>query len=153
MSSPVHPLIKKRKEANRGKTKIVVGPVVIAKVGDMEEKTRKRRSRRTRKEVVGYVQDVVGKKKILIQFEDGKRKDMGTCSLTLISTEEEVGKGGEDSILNLPKNVKVNCWLLMDILLFKKVAYMKRVYICLYFIVYVYGGGDGGYAGRTVEER
>ena len=51
--SPVHPLIKERKEAKRGKMKVVVGSVVTAKVGEIEEKTREGRSRRMRKEVVG----------------------------------------------------------------------------------------------------
>ena len=50
------------------KTKIRVGSVVKAKIGELENIARERRSRRTRKEVVGYVQSVVGKKNFLVQF-------------------------------------------------------------------------------------
>ena len=42
------------------KTKIGVGSVVKAKVGELEKITRERRSRRMRKEVVGCVHRVVG---------------------------------------------------------------------------------------------
>ena len=48
--------------------KIGVGSAVTAKVGEMEEMTREERSRRTRKELVGCVQAVVGKNKCLVQF-------------------------------------------------------------------------------------
>ena len=56
------------------KTKIVVGYVVKAKVGELEKITRKGRTRSTRKYVVGYVQSVVGKNKFLFLFEDGQKK-------------------------------------------------------------------------------
>ena len=51
--------------------KIGVGSVVKVKVGDKEGNKRDRRIRRTRKEVMGCVQDFVGMKKLLVQFEDG----------------------------------------------------------------------------------
>ena len=57
--------------------------------------------------------------------------------LTLISSEEEVVKGGEDSISGLPKKMKVDYWLLVGILFLKKVAYMGMVCIFMYFIVCV----------------
>ena len=50
------------------KTKIRVGSVVKSKVGELENITREGRSRRMRKEVVGCVQSVVGKKKLPVQF-------------------------------------------------------------------------------------
>ena len=56
------------------KTKIGVGSVVKAKVGELENITREGRSRRMRKEVVGFVQSVVGKNKFLVLFEDGQNK-------------------------------------------------------------------------------
>ena len=43
------------------KTKIGVGSVVKAKVGELEKITREGRSRRMRKEVMVYVQRVVGR--------------------------------------------------------------------------------------------
>ena len=46
---------KEEKEAKQGKKKIGVRSMVTAKVGEKEEKTRVGRSRRVRKEVMGYV--------------------------------------------------------------------------------------------------
>ena len=51
----------------------------------MEENTRKGRSSRMRKEVVGYVQAVLGNNKFLVQLEDGHNKEMSSCSLFLMS--------------------------------------------------------------------
>ena len=68
-------------EKKRIKTKIGVGFVVKAKVGDMEGNTRGGRSRSMRKEVVVCFQAVLGKKKFLVQFEDGQKKEMSSCSL------------------------------------------------------------------------
>ena len=59
---------------NQTKKKIGSGSVVKAKVGELEQISREGRSRRMRKEVVGCVQSVVGKKKLLVQFKDGQRK-------------------------------------------------------------------------------
>ena len=53
---------------NQTKTKIKAGSVVKAKDGEIEENAREVRIRRTRKEVVGCVQAMVGKKKFLIQI-------------------------------------------------------------------------------------
>ena len=58
-----------------------MGSFVKAKVGIMEENTRKGRSSRMRKEVLGCFQDVVAKKKFLVQFEDGQKRDMSSISL------------------------------------------------------------------------
>ena len=63
------------------KTKIVVGSVVKAKVGELEKITRKGRIRRMRKEVVGCVHSVVGKNKFLVLFEYGQKKEIGSNSL------------------------------------------------------------------------
>ena len=63
MSSPVVKITKRVKKKKRIKTKIGVGSVVKAKVGELEKITREGRIRRMRKDVVGCVQDVVGKNK------------------------------------------------------------------------------------------
>ena len=76
------------------KTKIGVGSIVKAKVGELEKIIRKRRSRRKRKEVVVCVQSVVGKNKFLILFEDGQKKEIGSCSLVYLSEKEEVEMEG-----------------------------------------------------------
>ena len=44
---------------------------MIEEAREMEKNTREGRSRTTRKEVVGCVQDVVGENKFLVQFKDG----------------------------------------------------------------------------------
>ena len=62
MSSIVGPLIKERKEAKRHKMDINVGLFVTAKDGEMEDNTKEGGIRRMRKDIVGCVQDVVGKK-------------------------------------------------------------------------------------------
>ena len=54
---------------NLTKTKLGLGSVVKAKVGELEKITRKRRIIGTRKEVVGCVHIVFGKNKFLVLFE------------------------------------------------------------------------------------
>ena len=53
---------------NQTKTKIGVGSVVKANVGELENIRREVRRSRMRDEVVGCVQGVVGKKNVLVQF-------------------------------------------------------------------------------------
>ena len=74
----------------RIKANIWVGYVVNAKVGEMEDKKRHLRSMRTRKEVVGNLQDVVGKKKFLVKFEYGKKKEMSSVLISYVCSKEEV---------------------------------------------------------------
>ena len=83
------------------KTKIDVGSVVKAEVGELEKITRKGRIRRMRKEVVGCVQSVVGKNKFLVLFEDGQKKEIGYFSLVYLSEKGEVEM--EESITLFPE--------------------------------------------------
>ena len=83
------------------KTKIVGGSVVKAKVGELEKITRKGRSRRMRKEVVGCAQSAVDKNKFLVLFEDGQKKEIGSCSLAYLNDKEEVEM--EESITLFPE--------------------------------------------------
>ena len=55
----------------------------------MENITREGIIRRMRKEVVICVHSVVGKKKSLFQFEDGKKKDIISSSLLFLISKEE----------------------------------------------------------------
>ena len=59
---------------NQNKTKIWVVSFVNAKVGELDHIKMEGRIRRIRKEVVRCVQDVVGKNKFLVQFEDVHKK-------------------------------------------------------------------------------
>ena len=85
----------------QAKTKIVVGSVVKAKVGELGKITRKGRSKRMRKEVVGCVQSVVGKNKFLFLSEDGQEKEIVSCLLVYLNEKEEVDM--EDSITISPE--------------------------------------------------
>ena len=89
------------KEKKRIKTKIGVGYVVKEKVEETEENIWEGRSIRMRKEVVGCVQDVVGKNKFLVQFKYGMKKDMSSCSLVYVCSKEEVDM--DEPISNYPK--------------------------------------------------
>ena len=58
----------------------------------MEEHTIEGSRSRARKEVVGYVQSVVGKKEFLVQFEYGQKRDMSSCFISYVCSKEEVGQ-------------------------------------------------------------
>ena len=66
--SHVVTITKEIKDKKRVKKKIVVVYVVNSKVGYMEDNTREVIIRRTSKEVVGCLKDVVFKKKLPVQF-------------------------------------------------------------------------------------
>ena len=75
---------------NQAKMEIGQGSVVKAKVGELEKITREGRSRRTRKDVVGCVKSVMREKKLLVQFEDGHKKEISSSSFVFLSLKEEV---------------------------------------------------------------
>ena len=51
--------------------------------------------------MVGCVKDVVGKKRLLVQFVDDQRKDMNSSSVVFLSFKEEVEM--DEPISNSPK--------------------------------------------------
>ena len=51
--------------------KIVVGAIVKAKIGELEEEVRAGSLRMTRKELTGVVQGVSGKRRFLVRFKCG----------------------------------------------------------------------------------
>ena len=57
--------------------------------------------------MVGCVQSMVGKKKLLVQFECGKNKEIIYSSLVFLISKEDVDMDGP--ISHLPKKNKVNC--------------------------------------------
>ena len=71
MSSPVLTIVEGVKMKKQNKTKIGVGSVVKARVGELENITREGKSGGIRKEEVGCDQAVVGEKKFLFQSEYG----------------------------------------------------------------------------------
>ena len=67
-------------------TKIGVGSVVKAKFGELEKIIREGRSRMMRKEVMGCVHSLVGKKDLLVQFEYGNKKEVSSSLLVFLSS-------------------------------------------------------------------
>ena len=90
-------------EKNDIKKKIGVGSVVEENLGDMEENTRGRRIRRTRKYVVVYFKDVVGKQKLLVQLEDGQKIYMSDLFLYYLCSEEEFFQEVDETISEIYK--------------------------------------------------
>ena len=78
------------------------------KVGKMEENETEERIVRVRKEVLGYVQAVVGKKNFLFQFKYWHNRYIGSCFITHLCSEEGVGHKANKPISDLPKNT-VDC--------------------------------------------
>ena len=68
----------------------MVGTVVKAKVGELEEEIREVFSRRLRKEMTVAVQEVVGKRRYLIRFQYWLDKDMPLNQLTIVVVRSEV---------------------------------------------------------------
>ena len=66
------------------------GTVVKAKLGELEEDIREEFLRRFRKEMTGVVQEVVGKRRYLVMFQDGGEKEMLSSSLTIMAVTSEV---------------------------------------------------------------
>ena len=83
------------------KTKIGLRSVVKAKVGELGNFTREGRSRRMRKNVMGCVQSVVGRKNFLFVFEDGQKKEISSSSFVYLSSKEELEM--EEPISHLPE--------------------------------------------------
>ena len=54
----------------------MVVTVVKAKVGELEEEIREGFLRRLRKKMTGVAQEVVGKRRYLVRFQDGLEKEM-----------------------------------------------------------------------------
>ena len=67
-----------------------MGSVVKAKVEESDKITREGRSMVIRKEVVGFLQIVVGKNNLLLQFEYGEMKEISSSLILFLSLKEEV---------------------------------------------------------------
>ena len=53
--------------------------------------------------MAGCVQDVVGKKRLLVQFRDGQKKEMSSSSLVFLSSKEEVEM--DEPLSNSPEKI------------------------------------------------
>ena len=68
--------------------KIVVGTVVKAEIGELEEEVRVGSSIRMRKELTGVVQAISGKSWFLVRFHDGCEKNLSSNQLTVVAAHE-----------------------------------------------------------------
>ena len=103
MSLPVIKIEKEMKEKKLSKTKIDVGSLVKVKDGETEKNKREGKTRRIWTEVAGCFQDVTGNKNLLVQFEDGQKREMSYCSLSYVCSKYEVGQEVDEPISDLPQ--------------------------------------------------
>ena len=101
MNLPVVTVKEGMETKKQTKTKIGVGSDVKAKVRELENIKREGRIRRMRKDLVGCVHSVVGKKKFLVQFKDGQKKEISSSSLVFSSPKEDVEM--DEPISHLPE--------------------------------------------------
>ena len=92
------------KKCGRG-NKIMVGMVVNAKVGELEEEIREEFLRRLRKDITGVVQVFWGKRMYLVRFQYGLDKEMSSNQLTIVFLKNHAPMAlsliSEDQILYL----------------------------------------------------
>ena len=62
----------------------MVGTVVKAKIGELEEEVRVGSARSMRKELTGVVQAISGKRRLLVRFHDGCEKNLSSNQLTVV---------------------------------------------------------------------
>ena len=82
---------------------IGVGSVINVKVREIEDNTRDGRRKSMRKEVVVFVQGMAGKNKLLVQFEDGQKKEISSVSFSCVCSKEEVCLDMDEPISDLPQ--------------------------------------------------
>ena len=102
----------------------MVGTLVKAKIGELEEELRTGSPRRTRKELTGVVQGVSGSRRFLLKFENGCEKNLSSNQLTvviadkiLVEEEPEVS-----TITEIPEN---------------NVEKQKGYYRCVYVLLHL----------------
>ena len=70
----------------------MMGKVVKANVGDLEEEIREIFSRRLRKEMTGMIQEVVWMRRYLVRLQDRLEKEMMLKKITIVVLMSEVEK-------------------------------------------------------------
>ena len=119
------PLPTKRKSKGRG-NKIVVGTVVKAKIGELEEEVRAGSSIRMGKYFTGVSQVFSWKKRFLVRFQDGCENNMSSNQLTMVIVEKtpEEKEPEVSEIYDIPEEQaeleKGYCFYVYVMLRFKK---------------------------------
>ena len=68
----------------------MVGVVVKAKVGELEEEVREVFSRRLRKDMTGVAQEVFGKRSYSVSFQNGLYKEIPLDQINILVVRSEV---------------------------------------------------------------
>ena len=68
--------------------KIVVGTVVKAKIGELEEELRAGSSRRMMKELTGVVQGVLWSRRFLVRFHNGCENNLSLNQITVVIADK-----------------------------------------------------------------
>ena len=68
----------------------MVGTVVKANVGDLEEEIREGFLRRLREEMTGAAQEMIGKIGYSVRFQDGGKKEILSNQLTIVIVRSEL---------------------------------------------------------------
>ena len=100
----------------------MVGTVVKAKTGELEEDVRVGSARRMRKELTGVVQAISGKRKFLVRFHDGCENNLSSNQLTVVEAHEILVEEAPlvSTIPEIPEDI---------------VESRKGCYVCVYVIL------------------
>ena len=102
--------------------KIVVGTVVKANIGELEEEVRAGCPRSSRKELTGMVQGISGKKRFLVRFQYGCKNNLSLNQLTILIVEK-IPEEKEPGIFTNPEIPE------------EKVALEQGYYHCVYVMI------------------
>ena len=86
--------------------KILVGKVIKAKIGELEEEVRVGSLRGMRKELTGMVQGVSGRRRFLVRFKNGREKNLSSNQLTAAKAHDILVEEapGVSTILDIPED-------------------------------------------------
>ena len=100
----------------------MVGTVVKAKIGDLEEEARAGNSIRMRKELNGVVQGVSRRRKLLAMFQNGCKKNLSLNQLTVVIVEN-IPVEEEPEVSTIPEIPE------------DQVELEKGYYLCVYVVL------------------
>ena len=66
----------------------MVGMLVKAKIGELEEEVRSGISRRMRKEFTLVVQGVLGRRRFLVRYQNGCKKNLSSNQITVVIVDK-----------------------------------------------------------------
>ena len=93
----------------------MLGTVVKANVGELEEEIREGFPRRLRKYMNGLVQEVVGKRRYSVRLQDRLEKDISSNNLTIvvvrIEVEEDIEAREVDIIPKVREELRCYHWV------------------------------------------